>query len=56
MAIRDRIYNLCLKALHTDGSHHKQWYLEQILKEVLNIDLKDFKKENDWEEGIAPWK
>ncbi len=46
-----QIHNLCLEGLETDGAHHKQWYLEQILKIIspgINID------ELDCEKGIAP--
>jgi hypothetical protein len=54
--VRDAILSeLCIDALTTDGGHHKQWYLEQILKII--IDSKDYdilKKRHDWEKGIAP--
>lgn len=30
--------NLCEEALYTDGSHHKQWYLEQIARTLLGAD------------------
>ena len=47
-----------LDGLCTDGGHHKQWYLEQILIK-LGFDLetlrKEFQKEGyDWDESIAP--
>ena len=58
MAIRDRIKDLCINGLITDGGHHKQWYLEEILK-TLDFNLKDIRKElnkddYDWDEGIVP--
>lgn len=30
---------LCMKALRTDGGHHKQWYIEKVL-EQLGFNLK----------------
>ncbi len=47
------IINLSIEALETDSSHHKQWYLEQILK-VLVSDKKFEELKYKWEEGIAP--
>ena len=48
--IRKKLVELCLDGLCTDGGHHKQAYLEDILKlpkptaeELWNI---------SWEEGI----
>lgn len=48
--IRKKLVELCLDGLCTDGGHHKQAYLEEILKllkptadELWNI---------SWEEGI----
>lgn len=40
------LYELLNNAVTTDGSHHKQWYLEQIAKN-LKIPLRDH------EDGIA---
>ncbi len=47
--------NLALHALMTDGAHHKQWYLEQIVK-VLGIDLEHFESTTGYEieRGSAP--
>lgn len=46
---------LCFEGLQTDGAHHKQWYLEQILKRVLGPEKYETLKDSyDWEEGIAP--
>ena len=47
-----------LEGLATDGGHHKQWYLEQILIK-LGFDLEALRKEfqgkgYDWEGGIPP--
>jgi hypothetical protein len=36
--IRDAIAPLVIRAVTTDGSHHKQWYLEAIA-EALQIEL-----------------
>lgn len=46
---------LILDGLMTDGAHHKQWYLEQLL--LLSLHPEDFvelKEHHQWEEGIAP--
>jgi len=54
-----KIRELCVEGLNTDGAHHKQWYLEEILK-VLGYNPKDLKTEYEifcdisWEEGIPP--
>jgi len=39
----------------TDGSHHKQWFLERIAELVVPPDeLEEFRAAVVWEEGIAP--
>ena len=55
---KEEIKELCIDGLLTDGGHHKQWYLEQILIK-LDIDLDELRKElnkddYDWDEGIPP--
>ncbi len=40
----DEIKNLCISGLRTDGGHHKQWFLEEILKE-LGYDLEKISRE-----------
>ena len=47
-----------------DGGHHKQWVIDQVMRELLADDYDDWVKdmcdgdegENtyDWDEGIAP--
>ena len=53
----DITVQLAIDGLLTDGAHHKQWYLEQILV-TLGVDLaqlaKDLGDEDYWEPGIAP--
>ena len=45
-----RVQKLLGEGLCTDGGHHKQWYLEQIAKELgLEVPGTDVR-----EEGIAP--
>lgn len=50
--------NHAISGLLTDGGHHKQWALEQVLESLgINIqELGDVLRENDyeWEEGRAP--
>jgi hypothetical protein len=42
-------------ALYTDGAHHKQWYLEQILDLVAGPETRELMNTRiDWEQGIAP--
>ncbi len=49
----EKVIELCLDGLYTDGGHHKQWYLERILQ-ILE-DKKTIKLlESQWEKGIAP--
>lgn len=53
-----KIKNLCVEGLLTDGGHHKQWYLEEVLK-VLGFNLEDLRKklnkeDYDWDERIPP--
>jgi len=55
---KEKIKELCINGLLTDGSHHKQWYLEEILK-VLGYKLPDIKEELEkqdysWKYGIPP--
>ena len=53
-----KLKRMTVEGLQTDGSHHKQWYLEQILIS-LDVDLdrlrRDLKSKGyEWEPGIAP--
>ena len=65
--LRDRVQSaiqLAFDGLMTDGGHHKQWYLEQIIQTLANEKYeslckaaccgKDGPETYDWEEGIAP--
>jgi len=54
--IRD-IVSLVTSGLCTDGGHHKQWYLEEILRKiVVEEEFERLKNDEDygWEEGIIP--
>ena len=52
---KDRIFKLCLEGLTTDGGHHKQWYLEKILKLVTTSKAQqEISKQLQYESGIAP--
>ena len=48
----ETIYDLVIGGLHTDGEHHKQWYLEQILTQLGHDPVK--MRDSGWDEGIAP--
>ena len=52
------VRKLAAEGLCFDGGHHKQWYLEEILK-ALGVDLdamrdEELEKGYDWEPGIPP--
>ena len=55
----EKAAQLAVYGLTTDGAHHKQWYLEQILT-ALSVDLDTVRRQceeleiGDWEPGIAP--
>jgi len=53
-----KIIELCFEGLHEDGGHHKQWYLEEILKLITSTqiyeNLKSDEKYGEWEPGVAP--
>jgi len=54
---REIIKSLCMDGLRTDGAHHKQWFLEEILK-ALGCNLEEVRQDRrvngyEWEEGIA---
>jgi len=55
----NRAAAMAVEGLLTDGAHHKQWALEQVLK-ALGFDLIRIKgliaedQDGIWEKGIAP--
>jgi len=51
-AIEETIYDLVISALMIDGEHHKQWYLEQILKRLGHNP--EEMRSVFWDEGVAP--
>ena len=58
MVDEEKLVRLATEGLLTDGGHHKQWYLEQILIE-LEVNLNELEEELEkedfgWERGIAP--
>jgi hypothetical protein len=46
---------LAKAGLRTDGEHHKQSYLEEILK-VCGVDVEKLHKDDrgEWERGVPP--
>ena len=50
----NRIYDLTIEALQADGAHHKQWYLEEILKAVGRSDVFEKSSGVIWDKGVAP--
>ena len=56
--MEDNIKDFIVEGLCTDGGHHKQWYLEQVLIK-LGFDLSMVKGETqalgyDWDGGVPP--
>ena len=51
----EAITELALDALEVDGEHHKQWYIEKILK-LCGVDVNVLRKtfRTYGNEGIAP--
>lgn len=53
-----QVRELCIGGLLTDGAHHKDWYLEEIIKsmgfDIEKIREEEKKKGYEWESGIAP--
>jgi len=66
----DEALNLAASGIFTDGGHHKQWYLDQIVR-VLTGDDKEYRSFRhdhqsvsfdedgdaifyEWDEGISP--
>ena len=57
---RSKIAEFIVENGSTDGEHHKQWVLDQALRQLLGDDYKGFIKdymyecETVWERGRAP--
>lgn len=58
-----KVYELAIDALTTEGEHHKQWFLEEIVKAVVGEEnysrvWEDFNEATEgdelWDPGIAP--
>lgn len=47
----EKIKDLCLEGLWTDGGHHKQYYLEEILRLTELFDV-DTHRDYAWDAGI----
>lgn len=55
LVARVSIQALAYNALRTDGAHHKQWFLEQILQ--LVTEPKEYERvrvDSEWNPGIEP--
>lgn len=51
--------DMAYEALFCDGGHHKQWYLDQILRTLLADGYERWRKNAEsagllWDTGIAP--
>lgn len=47
------IQGLAYNALRTDGAHHKQWFLEQILQ-LVSTPEEYARVADEWKAGIEP--
>lgn len=47
------IYGLCISALHAGNESHKQWFVEEILKLVVE-DIEETHSRYEWERGVKP--
>lgn len=56
----NKIILLLMEGLYTDGGHHKQWYLDQVLKELIPDQYEKIYNDvvkhdgEGWDKGIAP--
>jgi hypothetical protein len=51
---KERVIELLKEGLQTDGSHHKQWYLNEVLK-LIDIKIaEDVEKHWTYDAGISP--
>lgn len=61
------LIGLLSEALYCEGGHHKQWYIEQALENVMGtkryntfkkkleeVEVDDGEEEYPWEKGIPP--
>ena len=48
-----KIIGLCIEGLTSDGVSHKQWHLEEVLKEIVE-EFGKIKQKYEWEDGITP--
>lgn len=53
LVARVSIQALAYNALRTDGAHHKQWFLEQILQLVTTPEIYE-RVADEWKAGIKP--
>lgn len=51
----ENLAELVICALQEEALHHKQWYLEEILKSIITPEMYAIVKTyNEWAKGIAP--
>jgi len=55
VALGKEIVSMCVDGLTTDGGHHKQYYLEEILEKLTTAQELDGLKETFlWDDGVTP--
>jgi len=50
------ITSFIVKYAYIDGSHHKQWIIDQVLRRILKHEYNNFIKfiDYEWDTGISP--
>ncbi len=46
-----RIVELAVEGLTAEDIHHKQWYLDQIVRELTGD---EYENSDEWDAGVAP--
>jgi hypothetical protein len=50
-----KVVEILIQGLLTDGAQHKQWALEEALKQLASKEMyKKLKQSHEWDEGVAP--
>lgn len=48
------IINQLIEAGNTDGAHHKDWFIDQVLRQLMGTHDHNLLVAAGWDEGIAP--
>jgi len=56
----DKALDIAWQSPHTDGAHHKQWLIDQMVKALIGDDLtyqmwtSFYNQAGEWDHGITP--